>query len=204
MHYRNDPASDAPVLMLISSSSRPARKSSALAAWLKALAAEQGCFAVDIVEVAELGLPLLAEPHHPVQQRYEFDYTKAWSSRVQRADAVVFVTPEYNHSYPAGLKNAIDHLSREWGGKPLGYLSYGGVSGGTRAVAALQPVAAAVGLQPVQASVNVPFVGQVVTEEGVVNANQTMRSAAEKMLAALAKRVKQARQLAELAEAVAS
>ncbi|HET9027377.1 MAG TPA: NADPH-dependent FMN reductase [Trueperaceae bacterium] len=189
-----------PVLLIISSSTRPSRKSSALAAWLQDLANAQGAFEPDIVELADLDLPLLNEPHHPRMQRYEFDYTKAWAQRVERAAAVVVVTPEYNHSYPAGLKNALDYLSLEWAGKPLGYVTYGGVSAGTRALVALQPVVAALGLQPVQVAVNVPFVAEVVKADGSVHANETMRKAATSMLAALATRVGERRLLTELAD----
>ncbi len=195
------PKAGLPRLLIISSSTRPTRKSSALASWLQGLAHAQGAFEVDIVELADLGLPLLNEPHHPRMQRYEFEYTKAWAQRVERAAAVVIVTPEYNHSYPAGLKNALDYLSLEWAGKPLGYVTYGGVSAGTRAMVALQPVVAALGLQPVQVAVNVPFVAEVVKADGAVHANEVMQKAANSMLAALATRVDERRLLTELADA---
>ena len=62
------------------------------------------------------------------------------------ADAFVFVTPEYNHGYPASLKNAIDYLHHEWRYKPVGFVSYGGVAAGTRSVEQLQQVVTAVKL----------------------------------------------------------
>lgn len=191
-----DASSDGrPVLLVISGSTRPVRKSTALADWLRGLADEQGAFDVDVVELAELGLPLLDEPYHPRLQRYQHEHTKAWSRRVERASAVVFVTPEYNHSYPAGLKNAIDYLSVEWRGKPLGYLTYGGVSAGTRAMVALQPVAVALGMLVLPQAVNVPFVANVVGEAGTVDANETMVAAGRAMLVALAKAVAEQRLL---------
>lgn len=64
----------------------------------------------------------------------------AVSRRLAAADAFVIVTPEYNHSFPAPLKNAIDWLSREWKAKPVGFVSYGGRSGGLRAVEQLRQV----------------------------------------------------------------
>ncbi|WP_210162822.1 NAD(P)H-dependent oxidoreductase [Kaistia adipata] len=75
------------------------------------------------------------------------------------ADAFVFVLPEYNHGFPASIKNAMDYLSHEWADKPLGFVSYGGVSGSTRAVQLLKPVAAALGLV-VAGEVNIPFFAQ--------------------------------------------
>lgn len=184
-----------PVLLVISGSTRPVRKSTALAAWLRGLADQQGAFDIDVVELAELGLPMLDEPHHPRLRRYQHEHTKAWSRRVERADAVVFVTPEYNHSYPAGLKNAIDYLNAEWRDKPLGYLTYGGVSAGTRAMVALQPVVACLGMRPLPQAVNVPFVANVVGETGAVDANETMTKSGQAMLAALAKAVEEQRLL---------
>lgn len=174
------------------------RKSTALARWLHGLADAQGVFEVDVVELAELDLPFFDEPHHPRLRRYQHEHTKEWSRRVERASAVVFVTPEYNHSFPAGLKNAIDYLNVEWKGKPLGYLTYGGVSGGTRAMAALQAVVACVGMRPMQEAVNVPFVAHTVSETGEVNANDTMTKAGKDMLAALARAAHEQRLLRSL------
>jgi hypothetical protein len=80
------------------------------------------------IDLAEVGLPLLDEPNHPRLQQYSHQHTKDWSAAVSRADAFVLVTPEYNHSFPASLKNALDHLVRDRADKPAGIVSYGGVS----------------------------------------------------------------------------
>jgi NAD(P)H-dependent FMN reductase len=61
------------------------------------------------------------------------EHTKRWSATVAAADAVVFVMPEYNRTFTAPLKNALDYLYYEWNYKPVGLVSYGGVSGGLRA-----------------------------------------------------------------------
>ncbi|HET9772482.1 MAG TPA: NADPH-dependent FMN reductase, partial [Acidimicrobiia bacterium] len=99
-----------------------------------------------------------------------------------RADAVVFVTPEYNHGYPATVKNAIDFLFHEWADKPVGFVSYGGISAGTRSVTQLKPVVTAVGMVPVVEMVNIPFVGQFLDGNGRLVGNSNMDRAAEKML----------------------
>ena len=75
---------------------------------------------------------------HPGAQQYQLDSTKAWSERIKRVNAVVLVTPEYNHGYPAALKNALDLVFTEWFYKPVGFAAYGGVSGGLRAVQQLK------------------------------------------------------------------
>ena len=98
------------------------------------------------------------------------------------ADAIVFVTAEYNHSYTAALKNAIDYLHHEWHHKPLGFVSYGGVAAGTRAMQALKPVAIALALVPVVAAVNIPFVQQFLNDDGAIVGNDVMVEAAAAML----------------------
>jgi NAD(P)H-dependent FMN reductase len=77
--------------------------------------------------------------------------------RAPQADAVVFVTPEYNFGYPAVVKNAIDYLHQEWHHKPVGFVSYGGVAAGTRAVQQLKQVLTTLRMVPVFEGVNIPW-----------------------------------------------
>ena len=69
----------------------------------------------------------------------------------------MFVTPEYNYGYPAAIKNAIDYLHQEWKDKPAGFVSYGGIAAGTRAVQQLKQVITTLRMVPVFESVNIPF-----------------------------------------------
>src|SRR6202034_4677357 len=85
-------------------------------------------------------LPMLEEPNRPRLGQYTKRHTKEWSAIIDAADAIVFVTPEYNYGYPASIKNAIDYLHREWNYKPVGFVSYGGIAAGTRAVQPLTQV----------------------------------------------------------------
>jgi NAD(P)H-dependent FMN reductase len=94
----------------------------------------------------------------------------------------VIVTSEYNHGYPAAVKNAIDYLHHEWRYKPVGFVSYGGVAAGTRAVQQLKQVVTAVAMTPVQASVNIPFVRQFLGEDGQITGNEIMIEAVPAML----------------------
>ncbi len=94
----------------------------------------------------------------------------------------MFVTPEYNHGMPASLKNAIDYLHNEWQYKPVGFVSYGGVSAGTRAVAMTKQVVTPLKMTPVTESVSIPFVTQFLDEDGAIRANETMEGAAKAML----------------------
>jgi NAD(P)H-dependent FMN reductase len=89
----------------------------------------------------------------PVLGQYAHEHTKAWSEKIDSFDAYVFVTPEYNHSTSAALKNAIDYLFREWNNKVAGFVSYGGHAGGARAIEHLRLIMAEVMVATVRASV---------------------------------------------------
>ena len=171
-----------PKLLIVIASTRPGRIGMPVANWFVEQAEAHGGFELELVDLQELDLPLLDEPNHPRLRNYTKDHTRAWSATVDSADAVVFVTAEYNHSYTAALKNAIDYLHHEWRHKPLGFVSYGGVAAGTRAMQALKPVAIALALVPVVAAVNIPFVQQFLTEDGVIVGNDVMVQAAAAML----------------------
>jgi NAD(P)H-dependent FMN reductase len=153
-------------LLVIIASTRPGRIGRTIGDWFVKQAVEHNGFDVEIADLAELHLPLLDEPAHPSTGRYEHQHTKDWSARVAAADAFVFVMPEYNHSFSAPLKNAIDYLNREWAYKPVAFVSYGGVSGGLRAVQAIKPVVAALRMTPVVDAVTIPMVHSLVDDQG--------------------------------------
>jgi NAD(P)H-dependent FMN reductase len=175
-----------PTLQIIIASTRPGRIGLPVGEWVRDRAHEHGAWDVDLVDLAELGLPLMDEPNHPRLRRYTQAHTKEWSERVDAADAFVLVVAEYNHSYTAPLKNALDFLHEEWRRKPAGFVSYGGVSAGTRAVVALQPVLAALRLRPASAAVNIPFIQQFLDEEERLSPNDVMEQAVTAMLDELA------------------
>ncbi|MDT3442173.1 MULTISPECIES: NADPH-dependent FMN reductase [unclassified Pseudofrankia] len=170
-----------PTLAVIIGSTRPGRAGLPIAVWFIERARRHGGFEVEVADLAELNLPLLDEPNHPRRQEYVHQHTKDWSAFVDHADAVVFVTSEYNYGYSAPLKNAIDYLHNEWMGKPAGFVSYGGISAGTRAVQQLKQVVAVLKMMPVVESVNIPFHTNFI-KDGRVQANEVMEQAADAML----------------------
>ena len=171
-----------PTLQIIVASTRPGRIGLAYGEWMRDRAVEHGGFDVELVDLAEVALPFLDEPKHPRLGEYEHEHTRAWSATIDRGDAYVFVTPEYNHGYNAVLKNAIDFLHNEWNDKPVGFCSYGGVSAGTRSVQALKQVVTAVRMMPLFDGVFVPFAWQFIGEDGVVHGNEQMEGGAATML----------------------
>ena len=152
-------------LMIIVGSVRPGRIGLPIANWVKERAEAPGGLEVDFVDLAELNLPFMDEPNHPSLHQYTKPHTIAWSERVAAADAFLFVTPEYNHSYSPALKNALDFLNREWWRKPVGFVSYGGVSGGTRGVVALTASTSVLGLVKIGANVELNFARAQVVDE---------------------------------------
>ena len=144
-------------LMIIVGSIRPGRVGLPIATWAKSRAEANGEIEVDLVDLAELALPFMDEPNHPRMQKYTKPHTIAWSERVAAADAFLLVTPEYNHSFSPALKNALDFLNTEWWRKPVGFVSYGGVSAGTRGVVALTTTTSGFGMVKVGANVEINF-----------------------------------------------
>jgi NAD(P)H-dependent FMN reductase len=132
-------------ILVVVASTRPGRLGPAVADWFvrstAGTAAARGV-EVEVADLAEVGLPFLDEPEHPSTGIYLHEHTKAWSRLVGSADALVFVTSEYNYSMPATLKNAFDYLSAEWAWKPCLFIGYGNTSAGTRGVQMARSVAA--------------------------------------------------------------
>ncbi len=171
-----------PNLLVIVGSTRPGRVGAPVAHWFEGCAKAHGGFDVDVADLALIDLPLLDEPNHPSKHDYVHEHTKSWSARVEAADAIVLVSPEYNTGTSAALKNAIDYLNREWKYKPVGFVTYGGVSAGVRAMEHLVQVASILGMVPVLPAVNIPFVAKLVDEDRTLQANEVMEKAATGML----------------------
>jgi NAD(P)H-dependent FMN reductase len=171
-----------PKLHVILASTRPGRAGEPIADWFVERAIAHGAFDVELVDLADVALPFMDEPNHPRLRRYTHEHTKAWSARVDGADAFVFVTPEYNYGLTAPLKNAIDYLHFEWQHKPVGFVSYGGVAAGTRAVQMLKQVVTTLKMLPLFEAVNIPFHTQFIDDEGRMAPNETMIKAADAML----------------------
>ena len=169
-------------LKIITASTRPGRKGLALANWIFDLAKKHTEFTVELLDLAEINLPFLDEPNHPSMQKYTKDHTKKWSATIAAADAFIFVTPEYNFGYPASLKNALDFLYNEWTYKPVAFVSYGGIAGGTRSMQALKQVVTAMKMVPIVEAVNIPFFTKYIDEQNKFNADEIIQKSAEGML----------------------
>ena len=175
-------------LHVIAVSTRPQRAGFPVAEWFLAQAKRHGKFAVELIDLREVNLPLFDEPRHPRLRQYEHEHTKAWSRTIDRADAFVFVTPEYNYGTPPSLVNALDFLVHEWAYKPCGFVSYGGVSGGLRSVQMTKQIVTALKMMPMFEAVALPFFAQQLDrEKGVFSPPEIQEQAAVAMLDELLK-----------------
>jgi NAD(P)H-dependent FMN reductase len=174
-----------PKLLIVIASTRPGRVGLPVGRWVESVARDHGAFEVEVVDLYELALPLLDEPNHPRLRQYTKQHTLDWSATVESSDAFVFVTAEYNGGYPAALKNAIDFLHVEWQDKALGFVSYGGIAAGTRAMQQLKQVALTVKLVPAVEAVNISFVRERIGLDGELANDDAMDAAARAMLGEL-------------------
>jgi len=162
-----------PILQIIIASTRPGRVGPSVASWINERAIAHGGFDVELIDLAEVNLPMFDEPKHPRFRQYVHQHTK---------DAFIFVVPEYNYGFNAAIKNAIDYLNAEWQHKPVGFVSYGGVAAGTRAVQMLKQVVTTLKMVPMFDAVNIPFVQQFLDADRKLQPNDIMEAAATAML----------------------
>lgn len=127
-------------LAIIVASTREGRFGPTVARWFTGQAGYRADTDIDVIDLVDTGLPATITAF----DRPQPPAVVALAPRLARADAFVVVTPEYNHSFPASIKTAIDWYRDEWMGKPVGFVSYGGLAGGLRAVEQLRPVFAEV------------------------------------------------------------
>jgi NAD(P)H-dependent FMN reductase len=174
-------------LMIITVSTRDGRKGVSLADWIEAEARRDADWEVAPVDLKTLALPMLDEPEHPRLRHYRHEHTKRWSALVEAADAFIAVTPEYNFSAPPSLVNAFDYVFQEWAYKPIGLVTYGGVSAGTRSLLGVRQMASVLKMVPVVESVNVPFFTQFIDANGKFSPNEQTQKGAVAMFAELKK-----------------
>ncbi|WP_165164423.1 NADPH-dependent FMN reductase [Corynebacterium qintianiae] len=120
---------------IILGSTRVGRAGEAVAHWVNEAAQQREGFDYRLLDLKDFNLPLYDDETLPMMagKNYDSPEVTRWSEAIDACEAFVFVTPEYNHSVPAPLKNAVDTLGTEWYGKPVAFVGYG-AAGGVRAV----------------------------------------------------------------------
>jgi len=139
-------------IAIILGSTRPGRQGETVAHWVLDRARERTDARFELVDLARHHLPAIDEPVPPARGHYTHEHTKVWAATVARYDGYVIVTPEYNHSMPGPLKNALDRVYPEWNNKAAGFVSYGW-NGGVRAAEQLRLVMGSMQIADVTAQV---------------------------------------------------
>jgi NAD(P)H-dependent FMN reductase len=179
-----------PNVLVIMGSARAGRLCPKLAAWVIGIGRASTSLRYELVDLADWPLPPGDEPGIPALGAYAQEHTRAWSRKVGDADGFVIVTPQYNWGYPAVLKNALDHLYKEWGGKPLMIVSYGG-HGGSKCAAQLRQVAEGLGMRPVATMPGITLTRQMIASNDLVDPEKDFEAHAEEMRRAFGELVAQ-------------
>lgn len=175
--------------IVIPGSTRPNRRSPVIAQWVAELGAQVAGAPFRVIDLRDLGLQLDDEPGIPAIHDHARETTRAWGELISSATAVVIVTPQYNWGYPAALKNAIDHLYREWRDKPVLIVTYGG-HGGNQCGAQLRIVMGAVGARLTEAMPGLVLARErIAANDGQIDPAQDFAGHTEDVRAALAELV---------------
>jgi NAD(P)H-dependent FMN reductase len=144
-------------IKVIVGSTRANRFSEKPAKWIFDLATARGEFAVELLDLRDYPLPFFEEAMPPglAKDQYTNPVVVKWRDKIREADGFVICTPEYNHGYPAVLKNALDYTYYAWARKPVAFVSWGG-AGGTRGVEQLRLVAVELDMAPSRWAVHIP------------------------------------------------
>jgi NAD(P)H-dependent FMN reductase len=161
-------------LQVIVGSTRPGRAADVVVPWVVESAKAHGGFEVEVVDLRDWALPVFSEHFGTVgdvnDPTYSDPLIKSWNNKIREGDAYLVVTPEYNHSIPGVLKNAIDTiwLSYALRNKPVAVVGYSGaIGGGIRAIEHLAQVLVEAEAVPLRNSVVIPFVGAAFDEGGL-------------------------------------
>lgn len=144
-------------IKIIIGSTRQQRFSEKPAHWIYEEAKKKEGINVELLDLRDYPMPFFDEPMSPsmAQGKHTNEVVAKWAQKIKEADAYIIVTPEYNHGYPAVLKNAMDYLYHEWNRKPVGFVSYGSASG-ARSVEQLRMVAVELQMAPIRSAIHIP------------------------------------------------
>ena len=156
-------------IKVILGSSRQGRNGKKVADWfMSQVESYKDKMEFELLDLADWPIPFFDNPVSPAMGGEPSGIVVDWAKKIAEADGIIIVTPEYNHGYPAVLKNAFDVIYKEWNYKPVSFVSYGAVSGGIRAVEQLKQVVLELKMIPMHEEVNIHFVWQAFAEDGSV------------------------------------
>jgi NAD(P)H-dependent FMN reductase len=172
-----------PLLAVIIGSTRNGRFGPTVAEWFTARVRRHGVLEIDLIDLVEARLPTALGDHDkPVPPQ-----VRRLGARLAAANAFAVVTPEYNQSFPAPLKTAIDWFYEEWHAKPVLFISYGRESGGLHAVAQLRQVFAELHAVTLQNTISFPCYWDLFAADGswpkaAATCNTTVKTALDQLV----------------------
>lgn len=158
-------------IKVIAGSTRAGRFSNKAASWIAEEIKKQEGVAVEVLDLRDYNMPFFSEPVSPSfkQEPYENEAVARFTKKIEKGDAFIIVTPEYNHGTSGVLKNALDWVYQEWNNKPVAFVSYGSV-GGARAVEQLRLNAVELQMAPIRNAVHIPQHWNLLDENGELKA----------------------------------
>ena len=165
-------------IAIIVGSTREHRLADRVVSWVKQTAQEMEGWNVTILDLKEINLPMYHDAALPAAMggSYPDKQVTAWSEAIATSDAFLILTPEYNHSIPAALKNALDWLYPEWADKPAGLIGYSSSPiGGARAIEHLRTIMSTLAVPTVKTALTIGRAQDVITEDGVCS-DETLKT----------------------------
>lgn len=143
-------------IKVITGSTREGRFSEKAANWVAGVLENNENIKAEVVDLCDYDMPFFNEATLPAAKTepYKNEEVARFTAKIAEGDAFVIIAPEYNHGYPAVLKNALDWVFGEWSNKPVAFVGYGSV-GGARSIEQLRLVAINLEMAPVNAAVNI-------------------------------------------------
>jgi NAD(P)H-dependent FMN reductase len=160
-------------LKVILGSTREGRQGEKVFSWMKKFLKQYKGFETEFLDLKDWPLKFYSFPVSPAYGKIDDPLVKKWTAKIADADAFVIITPEYNHSFPAVLKNALDHVYHEWNNKPVAFMSYSvGPIAGSRAVEQLRQIVIELQMAPIREQLSIPMVQDAFDSENNPTSDQ--------------------------------
>lgn len=171
-----------PHIQIILGTTREGRRGERVAKRVFEVVRERADLSTELIDLRDWPMPLFDQPKSPASGEYTAEYQRKWAERIAKGDGFILVTPEYNHGTSAVLKNALDVIWGEWNNKPVGFVSYGGPAGGSRAVEQLRQIAVELEMAPIRVQVLIPRISSAIDANGNLNLAEWFKKDVHKML----------------------
>src|SRR3989338_10850147 len=168
-------------IQIILGSTREGRHGKKVADWIADLAKKRTDFELEFIDLKDWSINFINDKNPPGMGVYTDSLVQKWAKKIDEADGYIIVTQEYNHGYPAVLKNALDVIYKEWNNKAIAFVSYGGFVGGSRSVEQLRQVAIELQMAPIREAIFIPFIWQAFNEDGNLKNEEDYNKRVESM-----------------------